>query len=340
MKKILKWKETKSNQVIEEEKNKNEIEIEEGKVIGLFERFLRETDIQENSKETYFKGLKKFLTWLSKESEEKIKLSKEKIIEYKNTLIKTKLRPHTQATYFVITKQFFSWAEANLILPNIAKTVKGIKKITKQHHKDPLKKEEIKTLIKEEKKERKKIEEIRNAILVKLLIFTGIRIGEASNIKLEDIEEEKKKTIIWIKGKGRTSKDNFVFLIKELAEEIKKYIEKRQHKENINEESYLFPSHKKTKRNTEKMNPDSLSRIVREEMKKKGIKRKKVTAHSLRHSFGVNALESGASLHDVQIAMRHSSPTTTQIYLGDIEKMKRKEGTIEKIIYKKITKKK
>ena len=101
---------------------------------------------------------------------------------------------------------------------------------------------------------------------------------------------------------------------------------------NINEESYLFSSHSNIKNINKKINTDTISRIVRNKMKEVGIKTKRISAHSLRHTYGVLAIQSGVSLHELQISMRHSTPSTTQVYLGDIEKEKRKEANTEKTI--------
>jgi site-specific recombinase XerD len=330
----LNWS-TKQN-TIEEKKttiNKEEITVRTEHLMNLMENFLLQADIQENSKKTYFKGLKKFINWNIEQKKENIILSKESLINYKNELTKSNITPHTQAIYLVSLKQFFVWTEANLIFPNIAKNIKNIKKITKQHHKDPLKKEDIVKLLTINNKEN--IIELRNFTILHLLIFTGLRIGEATSILISDIELiNEKKSILWIKGKGRSGKDNFVILLDESTKSIKEYINlRRLEGENITESSFLFIAHGSNSKENQKLNTDSISRIINKKMKSIQIKTKRISAHSLRHSFGVHAIESGVSLHDLQIAMRHSTPNTTQVYLGDIEKMKRKEGKTEEQVF-------
>jgi len=71
---------------------------------------------------------------------------------------------------------------------------------------------------------------------------------------------------------------------------------------------------------------------VRTYLIKAGIKTKRVTAHSLRHTFGVLSMQAEASLYEVQPAMRHAAPSTTQMYLGDLERLKRLEASPERKI--------
>ena len=335
MNKKLNWKISKNP--VKENKidiKQEEIKIKTESLMKLMEDFLSQADIQENSKKTYFKGLKNFIQWTLKIQEKEIILSKDLLVLYKNNLVISSIKPHTQAVYLVSLKQFFVWTEANLIFPNIAKNIKGIKKITKQHHKDPLKPNDILKLLYCNEKKINKIIEIRNHALLHLLIFTGMRIGESTHIQIEDIERiNEEKAIIWIRGKGRSGKDSFVVLLKESIEAIKKYIEIRKKTgEIISEETFLFISHSNRNNIKKKLTTDSISRIVKDEMKKAKIKTKRISAHSLRHTYGVLAIKAGVSLHELQISMRHSTPSTTQVYLGDIEKEKRKEGKTEETI--------
>lgn len=344
----LNWNLQLPNIAIETKNNKKEVfTIEINTLISLMEQFIEELDIKENSKKTYFKGLKKFIEWIlqQKNNDIKIQMSKSIIINYKDFLASTaQIKPHTQAIRLVAVKQFFIWAESNLILPNIARNIKGIKKITKQHHKDPLNETQIKELLKKNKNHQTKnteIIQIRNHTIIQLLLFTGIRIGEITKIKIADIEtnNQNSNTIIWIHGKGRAGKDAFVIIMEETLKEINLYIETRKKQgEAITEQSPLFISHGKKTKNKQ-LTSDGISKIINKELKKRNIKTPKISAHSLRHTFGINAIESGISLYDLQIAMRHSTPSTTQIYLGDIEQKKRKEGKTEKTIFEHIIKK-
>lgn len=298
------------------------------------DRFLLQVDVAISSRVTYKKGLVKFLKWCDEVFGKEINfvLSKESLISYKQYLDNnTNLQPFTRSLYLVCLRQFFGWTESIFLYPNISKGIKGIKRLTKSHHKDSLQKESIKFLL--NSIDKKSIQGIRDYTLIYLLVHTGMRLMEVSGILLSDIDRDPVSLTarVWIRGKGREGKDSFVVLLPEVLEIIDNYIERRMENQKLEMNSFLFVSHgrKSKHKYIKRMTSQSLSRIIRERMKKAGVKQKRVSAHSLRHTFGVLAIKGGASLYEVQLAMRHSSPATTQVYLGDIEQIKRQEASPE-----------
>jgi site-specific recombinase XerD len=61
--------------------------------------------------------------------------------------------------------------------------------------------------------------------------------------------------------------------------------------------------------------------VVKSRFRAVGVDDPRLSAHSLRHFAASNALKNGASLMAVQAMLRHSSITTTQIYLHGIDRM-------------------
>ena len=142
---------------------------------------------------------------------------------------------------------------------------------------------------------------IRNSALIDLLVSTGIRIGEAANITLNDIISNE-RTIL-IHGKGR--KQRLIYISSNITwERIYKLI-KEQKKSNLN---YLFTN--------PKGKPLTIYSI--ENIYKKYATQAKInlnsTPHFLRHTFATNLLANGADLRSVQEILGHASVATTQIY--------------------------
>ncbi len=320
----------------EEEKTNQKKNLSIQNLKNIIERFLLQTDVTPSSRLTYKRGLNKFYLWCIEKfgRNDLFILNREALIEYKNFLDEANLQPFTRSLYLVCLRQFFSWTESILLYPNVAKGIKGARKLSKLHNKDSLPKESVFKLL--NTIDKTSLHGMRDYLLIYLLVHTGLRLIETSGILISDIERDlvKGTAKVWVRGKGRDGKDAFVILLPEVLQIIDNYLKKRSEfeKETVKDYAYLFISHNLHKiqnKSRKKMSTQSLSRIIRLRMKNANVKSKRISAHSLRHTFGVMAIRGGASLYEVQLAMRHSSPSTTQIYLGDIEQMKREEASPE-----------
>lgn len=139
-------------------------------------------------------------------------------------------------------------------------------------------------------------ETTKSRLMISLLYSSGLRVSELVKLKPQDIRFEEK--IGWARG-GKGGKDRMFILSENLVEEIKSYLSKR-------ENSYLFSKEKPlTTRNVQK--------IVKKLREKSQIN-KKVTPHTLRHSFATHLLENGTDIRLIQTLLGHSSLNTTQLY--------------------------
>ena len=301
--------------------------VEATALAAYLEPFIRQLDITENSRNTYRRCLQRFFAWLCKRSQQEA-LTKEHIVRYKEYLDAEGLKPFTRSTYLVAVRRFFEWLEAHLIYPNVAKGIKGIRKLTKSHSKDSISKEGVTRLL--GKIDRNTPMGTRDFAIIFLLVHTGLRLIEVARALASDIEfaADQNTYLLWVRGKGREGKDSFVVLSAAVVATLEMYLSSRKVKLGCSRKP-LFASLSQRNRE-EALTVFSLSRLIKRRMIKAGIKTRRITAHSLRHTFGVLAIEAGASLYEVQLAMRHLSPQTTQVYLGDIEHKKRLEGSPEK----------
>ena len=296
---------------------KNTAQLEE-----LIERFLASQDVTHGSRRTYRSALRQFFAWFAKK---KItNPTRETILAFKEWLDAKGLRPFTRSGYLVAVRKFFEWAEGLKLYPNIAKGIKGAKRSLKSHQKDSLTIDQIKLVI--TSIERETIQGKRDFALINLLIRTGLRLIEISRADIADLQIENDEALLWIRGKGKDGKDDFVVLTEETLNPILEYLRMRKL---TNKKEALFAS--LSDRNYGKhITTFSLSRLIKRHFRRVGINSRRITAHSLRHTFGVLSIKAGASLYEVQLAMRHSAPTTTEVYLGDIERIKRLEAAPER----------
>lgn len=154
-----------------------------------------------------------------------------------------------------------------------------------------LSKEEIKKLIDAADFEKTKL-------MIKTLYSTGLRVSELTNLTPKDIDFNENNGFVR-SGKGK--KDRRFFLSQSLSKELKKYLE------NNPNNKYLFSEDKPlTSRN--------IQTIIKRLGKKANIN-KKITPHSMRHSFATHLLENGANLAEIQQLLGHENLETTRIYV-------------------------
>ena len=161
----------------------------------------------------------------------------------------------------------------------------------------------------------------RNLALIDILISTGIRISELSNISLSDIVFS--EHVILIKGKGKKQRLIYISCQQTWAnllnwtkerEKIKPqtdilFINKYGNQLGIHGIEYIYNEIK----SKAKINPNS-------------------TPHYLRHTFATNLLSNGADLRSVQELLGHSSIATTEIYTAVTTK--RKKQVLNKYNYR------
>ena len=142
---------------------------------------------------------------------------------------------------------------------------------------------------------------IRDAALMDLLISTGIRIGEAAGITLDDIIPNE-RTIL-IHGKGR--KQRLIYISSPITwERLSVLIKERKKAQG----SHIFVN-----RNGQPLSIYGIENVYRKYAEKAKINAKS-TPHYLRHTFATNLLANGADLRSVQEILGHASVATTQIY--------------------------
>ena len=150
------------------------------------------------------------------------------------------------------------------------------------------------------------IQGIRDRAILELMYATGLRVSEAVNLKVSDINFD----VGFLRCIGKGSKERIVPLGKEARFSLKRYLEKARPKllKKSPAEPVLFLS-----RLGRRISRQSFWKLIKFYAKKAGIK-KNIRPHTLRHSFATHLLEGGADLRSVQEMLGHSDISTTQIY--------------------------
>lgn len=143
----------------------------------------------------------------------------------------------------------------------------------------------------------------RDYAILQILYSTGLRVTELINLTRSQIDPETKQFSVMWKG----SKIRAIFLTEKAKAALVQYLLTRN-----DDSEYLFVSLSANSRG-QKLSRNSVEEIVKKYKNLAGIK-KKVTPHTLRHSFATALLKKWADIRAVQTLLGHSSITTTQIY--------------------------
>ena len=146
---------------------------------------------------------------------------------------------------------------------------------------------------------------LRDKAILEVLFSTGLRVSELAALSVPDISFERGE--ISVLGKGKKIRP--VFLSESALSAIDQYLQNRgdiQTEKNEDEPLYLS-------NRGERLTVRSIERIVAKYASRSGLT-KKVTPHTLRHSFATDLLMNGADIRSVQSMLGHASITTTQIY--------------------------
>src|SRR3989344_2105027 len=139
----------------------------------------------------------------------------------------------------------------------------------------------------------------KHTLLVSLSYGVGLRVSEAINLKVKDIDLH--EFIIHLK-KTKGSKDRITVIPKSLINDLKVLSAGKK------ADDFVFESERGGKLTTR-----TAQKVFSNALKKAGIK-KQATFHSLRHSFATHLLENGVDVRYVQELLGHVNIQTTQVY--------------------------
>lgn len=269
-------------------------------------------DVSPKSKETYRKAVKQFMLYL--EENGIAKPDRETIIGWRDS-VKADHKPTTAQTYLTAVKLFFRWLEQEGIYKNIADHVKGVR-ISTGHKKDYLTSNQSRKVLQTIATD--SIKGLRDYAIVGLLLTTGVRTIEVVRADIADLRTLGDDTVLYIQGKGKEEKADYVKIAPQVETAIREYLKTRGE---VSDADPLFTS---TSNNNagKRMTTRSISAIAKESMIEAGYNSDRLTAHSMRHTAGTLALLNGATPREVQQLLRHSNINTTMIYTHDLDRAK------------------
>lgn len=265
------------------------------------ESFIDYLDVNDLTLKSYKAGIDKFMNYLK---ENDIKSPKrDDVISFRNFL-RNNFSSNTVNAYMVAVKSMFKYLEIHQLYNNISKDVKGAKYDTTPR-KQVLTQEQVKNIY-------VGLTNIREKALFGLFVTTGLRVTEVNTALIEDIKIHNDEVVLFIKGKKRDSKTDYVKLSEQVVNDIKNYIGNRT-------SGSIFISTSNVSKG-KGLSSESLRKICKGIFKNFGIDSDTLSCHSLRRTFSVIAYENGADIYQIKDVLRHESINTTTRYLKQVDR--------------------
>ena len=275
-----------------------------------YNAFIAYLDTKPKTIETYTKALRQFAYYL--QSNGITQPQREDIIAFRDDL-KQGHKPATIQTYIIAIRLFFGYLAMQGLYPNIAEHIKGAK-ISREHKKDNLTSEQARALL--ESIDKTTLSGKRDFALISIMITGGLRDIEIQRANIEDLRTIGNSTVLYIQGKGRDEKADYIKITSPVLKAVREYLKARGCKD---DKEPLFASISRNN-NGGRLSVRAISGIVKSRLVAAGYDSNRLTAHSLRHTAATLNLLNGGTLEETQELLRHSNINTTMIYLHHIQR--------------------
>ena len=279
---------------------------------SLYIRFVSYLDAKPKTIETYTKALRQLFAYFTEGGIQQP--TRDNLIAYRESL-KQQHKPTTVQNYITAARLFFQWTAQEGIYPNIGEHIKGAK-LDRQHKKDYLTGGQVKAVIKAV--DRSTLQGKRDYAILVLMVTGGLRTIEVSRANIGDLRAAGEYTVLYVQGKGKDEKAEYVKISEPVEKAIRTYLKARKE---ADQAAPLFASLSNNNKG-QRMTTRAISGLVKEHLTEAGYNSDRLTAHSLRHTAVTLSLLAGKNLEEVQQFARHANIATTMIYNHALDKAK------------------
>ena len=273
-------------------------------LVNLFLDYLSiERGLSQNTLKSYKQDLIKFIDYVTERGIGKVKdVTKRDILKYLYFLKDKGLSSNSISRNLVVIKVFYRFLVAEKFLKeNVTEVLesprifRGIPEVLNMH--------EVTTIL--EAPDARSLLGARDKAALELMYATGMRVSEMAGLMLGSLNLD----MGFIRCTGKGGKERIIPVGKKARLALSRYLEKARPKlSRRSQDAHLFLS-----RLGRRISRQSFWKMFKKYARLAHIK-KKITPHTLRHSFATHLLERGADLRSVQELLGHADISTTQIY--------------------------
>lgn len=262
-----------------------------------------EKGLSRNTIEAYARDLRGYSVFLQEHSgSDSLTVSSDKFIYYFKLLRTEKLSPRSLARNISTLKGFYKFLlQEGVLEENPLRHLRTPRVIPRLP--EILTREDVEQVLAQVKAE--KPLGLRDRAMLEILYATGLRVSELVHLSVHDVDLE----VGYLRTKGKGSKERIVPIGGAAIRALKDYLQGSRQVSAVKAEGQtLFLG-----RGGRGITRQGFWKLLRRYASTAGI-RKKITPHTLRHSFATHLLEGGADLRSVQSMLGHADIATTQIY--------------------------
>ena len=323
---------------MDELQTRGENAITAGFSAALFADFIDFIDRPGRTTQTYLTNLRQFMAWLkyagiTQPTREDIKAYRTYLLSEHEAIMldpaapagfsyrldnagnrqTTRCKPTTAAQYINSVRQFFAWAAANGLYPNIAAGIHAPAVNAAAHKKEALEPGDVYKI--EQTIDRSTEQGKRLYAMFTLAVNAGLRTIELSRANIKDLELKNGVACIYVYGKGHSDADYKKPIAREVYDALQDYIKARTDRPTSSSPLFVATGNRS---GGQRIEARTISQMLKRAMIDAGYNSERLTAHSLRHTTAQTALDiTGRNIYKTQMYMRHQSPHTTEIYLRE-----------------------
>ena len=288
---------------------------------NYFQIFIKDNRLKEKTIKNYITYLKHFAKWIRDEnihnpSRNDIRAYMKHLDSYISKKTGKPLEITSKQQYFQVVKTFFKFLECEELYKDITKGIKSYKVDRTEERRRAFTDDEVRTILSSINRTTQKGK--RDYAILLLCIIGGTRLIEIQRANIEDLEKIDNEGRLWIQGKGKDTKNQYIKIPSEVQFFIDDYLETRPNKKRS---EALFTT-TGNKAPNKRFDVTSLSRLLKSIFKRAGFDSRKLTPHSLRHSSNMILYKITDDMEKVREHSRHSNISTTQIYINHFDRSK------------------
>lgn len=307
-------------------------EVKKTITADLLNEYCQQLDNSDATIKTYMACVKRFVSWL--EERQINAVDYETIVTYKKYLkshteekdgeeVLKEMKAKAINTHLTAIKDLFKFLERKGV-KNVAKSVKK-EKVNNDFVRDSLTTEQVQQIL--NSIDTSTENGARAYAMFKLMVQTGLRECEIVRADINDIKTKGNNTVLYIQGKGESTKNNYVVLYPSVINALQNYFLKRGAKPS----EPLFTSTSNHNSNG-RLTTRTVQRIVKGLYANNGIVSDNITTHSTRHTAVTLSILNGANIQQAQAMARHKNINTTMIYFHNLNRLEdNAEGKLEQL---------